>query len=403
MILNRERTVDNYQDGTVSAQFIRTCINARFGVTESQLAVLVSDWHETEWEFFLSESAAEKIQPLLYEELAGKQLLPQSIEGVLENEYQSSAQKNLFLLHELGNVINCLSQAGIEAVVLKGAALLENIYGNIAARPMLDLDLLIKKEQVPRAVQLLLEEGYHQDIEPQAGSALLYENELLLLKSGIKPIQLEIHWHLFDSPYYQREVNLDWFWEQSSSVEFGNFRGRIFRPEALLLHLFGHLALHHSDQPSILWLVDLAEVLTAYKDLIDWDLVIEQAVEHHLVRSLQWSTDQMMAFFLYPLIPMSVARKIESLSVDAGEAVAFSMAIQADRSVAHYIWSDISLMPGRRSKLHFLVVKLIPAPSYLRSRYNLDSSYQIPFNYLRHWWIGFYSTVLLLKDLIIKR
>ena len=403
MILNRERTVDNYQDGTVSAQFIRTCINARFGVTESQLAVLVSDWHETEWEFFLSESAAEKIQPLLYEELAGKQLLPQSIEGVLENEYQSSAQKNLFLLHELGNVINCLSQAGIEAVVLKGAALLESIYGSIAARPMLDLDLLIRKEQVPKALQLLLEEGYHQDIEPQPGSALSYENELLLFKSGIKPVQLEIHWHLFDSPYFQREVDLDWFWEQARPNTFGSFNGLIFSPEALLLHLFGHLALHHSDQPSILWMVDIAEVLASYRNRIDWKLIVDQAVEHHLVRSLQWSMDQMMAFFFYPQIPMSVARKIESLPVDVAEEYAFSVCIQPDRTVAHYIWTDIALMPGWRAKLNFLIVKLIPVPGYVRSRYDLDSSYQIPFNYLRHWWIGFYSTVLLLKDSILKR
>jgi len=100
---------------------------------------------------------------------------------------------------------------------------------------------------------------------------------------------------------------------------------------------------------------------------------------------------------------MSVARKIESLPVDVAEEYAFSVCIQPDRTVAHYIWTDIALMPGWRAKLNFLIVKLIPVPGYVRSRYDLDSSYQIPFNYLRHWWIGFYSTVLLLKDSILKR
>ncbi|MFN2124234.1 MAG: nucleotidyltransferase family protein [Candidatus Promineifilaceae bacterium] len=97
-----------------------------------------------------------------------------------DNLDRYTARRNLYLLSELKKATGCLSQAGMGRIILKGAALVETTYKNLAVRPMLDLDLMIRKEEVPRALELLCSEGYRQDVEPHSGSALVFENELLL-------------------------------------------------------------------------------------------------------------------------------------------------------------------------------------------------------------------------------
>lgn len=405
MLLTREKTSFNpvQQNREKAGHFIRLCINARFNAASLPLEQTITTWQESDWEDFLAEARAEKLQPLLYEELAGQHMLPVAVEETLKSEYQYTARRNLYLLHELQDVIDRLSQAGIGAVMLKGAALIESVYNNIGVRPMLDLDLLIREEQAPQVLQLLIDEGYCQDVEPHSGSALLFENEQLLIKPGIEPVPLEIHWHLFDSPYYQQQLDLDWFWEQTTPLKSADKTVLLFTPEAQLLHLFGHLALHHAAKPAILWLIDLAEVLTSYQEQIDWDLVLQKAVEYQLVRSLQWGTDQLAAFFLRSPIPSDIVEKIRALPVDPSETLVFSWHNQPDRSVADFVWSDVALLPGWRQKTRFLFVKLFPSPAYMRSRYEIPSPYQVPLYYLWHWLIGLSSSLAMLISLFVTR
>ena len=383
-------------------QVIRTLLNTRFDDNALHEAHAVLTKRAFDWDAFLAEAATEKLMPMLYEMLAGRQLLPPMVEATLKEAYRYHAERNLFLIYELGLALDRLSQAGIAAIVLKGAALLETVYESIAVRPMLDVDILIRKELVPQALQILAEDGYRQDIEPHSGAAFAFENEILLLKAGIEPIQLEIHWHLFDSPYYQQHLDLDWFWQQARPLAIDRNKSLILGPEAQIVHLCGHLALHHSFEPSILWLVDLAEVVSCYGDDIDWELVMEQARASQLVLSLQRSINQMLAF-LRPSIPSSIVRQIRSMPVDDLENRVFSMHHEPDRSVGHYVWSDFVLLPNWRQKTRFLCAKLFPSPTYLRVRYDIASAYQIPLYYIWHWWIGLRSSLELLTNWVMMR
>jgi len=46
---------------------------------------------------------------------------------------------------ELGQLLRSLKDRGVEVIVLKGAALAETVWKNIALRPMADMDLLVDR------------------------------------------------------------------------------------------------------------------------------------------------------------------------------------------------------------------------------------------------------------------
>jgi hypothetical protein len=110
-----------------------------------------------------------------------------------------------------------------------------------------------------------------------------------------------------------------------------------------------------------------------------------------------------MLVFLHPSIPLSIVRQIRSMPVDYSERRIFSLYFQPDRSVGHYFWSDFVLLPDWKQKIRFLSARLIPSPTYLRSRYKIASAYQMPLYYIWHWWTGLRSSLDLLSNRTLMR
>jgi hypothetical protein len=62
--------------------------------------------------------------------------IPNDIMTQLRSHYIESLARNMLLFDELGRVLKAFNEAGIEVIVLKGAALAQTIYPDIALRPM---------------------------------------------------------------------------------------------------------------------------------------------------------------------------------------------------------------------------------------------------------------------------
>ena len=134
--------------------------------------------------------------------------------------------RNMNLYHELSHVLTVLRHDDIPVIVLKGAHLAEIVYENIALRPMCDVDLLVKKEDLTRVQRKLLETGYSP-----------FTNRLLL----------DIHWHLENS-MTDLPVDMDMIWERAQPAFIAGVKVLVLSPEDLLLHLCLHLGFHHFFQ-----------------------------------------------------------------------------------------------------------------------------------------------------------
>src|SRR5690606_8539600 len=61
---------------------------------------------------------------------------------------------------------------------------------------------------------------------------------------------------------------------------------RVLSTEMMLLHLCGHLALHHRNH-GLLWQCDIVELLHRERERIDWDVVLAQAAVMKLMLPLR--------------------------------------------------------------------------------------------------------------------
>ena len=289
-------------------------------------------------------------------------------------------------------MLRILAAQQIAVILLKGAALAETIYGNIAVRPMGDLDLLVHREDVAAALAALRAAGWEAvDAEARDGLTLAYEVEIALQKPGPIPVLLEIHWGLLDSPHYQHTLPLTWFWDTAVAVEADGVNALALGPETLVLHLCAHLALHHGGH-GLLWLHDVAEVLHAYGDRLDWDEVLARGQAWDLVLPLQHILARVARDWEAP-IPAEVMARLAALRPSPDEARVYAWLTAPERPVAQRFYADLASMPGWRDRLRYGWGSLFPARAYMIQRYGIPHPLLTPLYYPYRWLVGLRSAL----------
>ena len=115
-----------------------------------------------DWNRFIGLCEWHNVVPLVYRALPAA--CPGAIPPAAMNRLRSLCHNNtaraLFLASELSRILNALESCGIPAYPFKGPALSVMLYGDPARRQSKDLDILIPKERVRRAIDCLDTLGY---------------------------------------------------------------------------------------------------------------------------------------------------------------------------------------------------------------------------------------------------
>ncbi len=108
------------------------------------------------WTSIVELAQRDGVAPQLYAALQQKNLAaPPEIQEQLRQAYYGAARLNTLQFQELDRVLGRLAEAGIPTLALKGAALASTVYEGIAPRPMVDLDILVPRDQVPQVPEAL--------------------------------------------------------------------------------------------------------------------------------------------------------------------------------------------------------------------------------------------------------
>lgn len=344
------------------------------------------------WDGLRKLTDQERIGPLLYEAVRGRSVVPVDLEREWQVAQRITAARNTLLLAELERAIAHLAAADIAAIPLKGAALIETLYGNAALRPMLDLDVLVHQEQAQRATELLAQLGYVAAVvEPHKGALLDYENEVMLIKTNGPQFLLEMHWSLIDSPYYQRQLDMRWFWETTRPAQVGHTAAVVLSDDAMLLHLCAHCALHHSAQ-GLLWLHDIAALVRATGKQMDWNSILQRARAFGLVLSLNAVLSIVAEHWRTPP-PAEFLARLTAAPVSQAEQQAFSLAATPSTAVAQRFLHDMAGLPNWRGRVRFAWQNLFPSPEYMRWRYSIRKTWLLPLYYPYRWLIGIASVL----------
>ncbi len=342
-----------------------------------------------DWDGLLQAARAGGVSPLVYEAVRGQGLLPAPVEESLRLDYYGVARTNLLRFHRLEAVLRCLADEGIDVILLKGAALAEAVYRNLALRPMCDFDLLVHEADVEGALRVLAALGYEQPYgEFRPGFIRAFRNQIMMSKAGdaeTRPI--EIHWRLLAPLHYQRAIPSDWLWQTAGPARLGAAPVRILSPEAQVLHLSGHLLQHGGyEKANARQLYDLAEVIVLYREQLDWDELLARAQAYDLVLPLQKALSRAHELWSLP-VPPEVWEHLQRLRPSRGEAQAYASLAGRD-PVAQQLWDGLASIPGWGPRLRYVWGNLFPSAEYMLDQYRIPSRLLLPLYYPYRWLRG---------------
>ena len=345
-----------------------------------------------DWECCYKSIAANGIAPLIYSVIRDQGVFPPIIEQKLQKAYEHNRVRNIYIFSELKTILRRFEVVGIPNILLKGVVLSKEIYGDIALRPLTDMDLLVHPVETDSALKVLKSLGYDSLI-PERGvnSSLLFENEVLLVKPGPIRTVIEIHWSLLDSPYYQHFLDMNWFWQTARKLDFFGAPTTIFSPEAQLLHLCSHLMLHHSGE-RLLWQHDIAEVIVHYDETIDWGELFDRAKIYDLVIPTQNILSSVIAKW-HLSVRSEILEGLKELQPSSNELKVHAYLTGDKSSSGRSFMNDLRCMPDIRMRIRFILNNLIPAPTYMTSRYHIPKSLLLPIYYPYRWYLGLLSFV----------
>lgn len=204
--------------------------------------------------------------------------------ATLEAAAVANAHRNAALAAELVRLIDRLEVAGVRALPYKGPVLASAVYGNLALREFFDLDVLVRRGEVPVAVAVLRAAGYEPQLRltpAQEATLLDSRYEQVLIRSDGRVV-VELQWRVVPS-YFSFDLEHDRLWQRPEWVPMAGRRIPTLRAEDLLLVLCVHGTKHHWER--LLWVLDVAELLRARPDL-DWEEVTETARRLRVERML---------------------------------------------------------------------------------------------------------------------
>ncbi len=182
----------------------------------------------------------------------------------------------LHLERLLDDVLDVFEAYGIESVLLKGSALAYTVYGSFAARPMGDLDLLVRPVQAQEAWSLLQANGWvwPSDRWPRA-HYVAHQHLPPLVHSSGRELRAEIHSALFPIGHPFRWPVED-VWNQATRLRVQNRSVLVPQPFHQLLHLCIHFAWSHEMRwGSWRALRDVAAITR--RENIGWTAFVETA------------------------------------------------------------------------------------------------------------------------------
>jgi hypothetical protein len=284
----------------------RTCYDSQ---TIERIKALLDE--EIDWVYLIRLMLAHGMLPLLYTGL--RQVCPEAVHpstmDQLRRQYEASTNRNAFMTEELITILELFETHGIVAAPFKGPALAAFAYADLSLRQFGDLDILVKKEDVFKASELLASRFY----EPQSKLTDAEREAHLLSKyvfSFLNPnnrISVELHWGITPK-YFSFPIKMDELWQRLGTVSLAGEIVPSLPPEKLLLILCVHGSKHHWER--LAWICDIAEMIRVHKEM-DWDSILREAdrlgVKRMLCLGLFLAGDLLGAEF-----PEKVSKQIRS-------------------------------------------------------------------------------------------
>ncbi|MCK4648717.1 signal peptidase I [bacterium] len=338
-----------------------------------------------DWDYLLDEARKNGVSPLLYfYQKEEKENFPKDFFKGLEKDYYQTLTRNILIWEEIKPILKSLEEKKIEVILLKGIALGVTIYPSVGLRPMSDVDILIKDEDIFKVNEILNNFGYFPgDINPRDIELGKTEYLTTLYYRG-KNLSLHLHWHLVNSTIpnfsYISRINMDRIWQKARLIEISEIKALILSPEHLIIYLCEHsLRVTHSLS-RLIFLADISQAINYYQDKIDWDFLVKESYNFGLERMVYcglYSVNRILG----TEVPSDVLSSLKPKRLTSGEKIFLSLVAKNRSSPGLSYLVHLAMNKKLSEKIKFLFRTLFPPKKVLGQRNCIPPS---KINYLHY-------------------
>ncbi|PZS25547.1 MAG: hypothetical protein DLM61_19835 [Pseudonocardiales bacterium] len=268
------------------------------------------------------------------------------------------------LENDLLAVLDLLTASAIDVRVLKGSGVAHLDYSDPALRSFIDLDVLVRSEQIDRAVELLTRAGFQRrHPQPRPGFDRRFSKGTTFLSST--GYELDLH-RTFVEGSWGLMINLDDLWDDGEEFEVG---GRILRALCLPAR-FMHACYHAA-------LGDWPPRLSSLRDVAQMLLVIGQNERDLRALAARWRAEAVLA------VAVSDAWSLLGVAKSTATSVWAQVYVPTDRDKARLALyrhgrktstaqavSALSAISGLRDKAAFVRALVLPEAHYIHGRHS---------------------------------
>jgi hypothetical protein len=231
---------------------------------------------DVDWNYLLLMAERHRLVASLHYHLVNEcpDAIPAKVSSTLEKLTQENTRSNLLLTGELLKIIELFEAHGIAAVPFKGPTLALWAYGDVGRREFGDLDILVRKHDVPAVRKLLVGNGFTPRPELSAAQqAAKLRFDCSHNFANEKNIWLDVHWD-FVVPSAAVQIDTDKLLDRLQPIPVNRKVLKTVSVEDLLLILCLHGFTHFWERLG--WIADVAALIDS-QEKIDWPLLVKNA------------------------------------------------------------------------------------------------------------------------------
>ena len=208
---------------------------------------------------------------------------------VRSREYLDRAARNILSLEYFNKILRD-AISPVKVIILKGEAILNAVNESEGRRRLAEIDILIKREDLPFLKSHLSKAGYRFPENITPSSVVGYINSVMGV-SGLKFYPaIHLHWHTvnnsFPSYMFASRIDIAEIWREAEPIQGWPDNILVMAPHHQLIYLSEHGLKHSFEKPKDLH--DIYNLIVNRGDALNWNRAISVAKGFNLTRAVYY-------------------------------------------------------------------------------------------------------------------